>query len=233
MLGVRARTVLLAFVGGATDAVSFALLFAVFTAHLSGDTTHLAVDVGQGTLNADALARFIVLVMFVIGLAVGVVVVAVSRNRTDRVAMMEIALLGAALAVGVVGDRAGVIGRGSATFFVLVGMLALAMGLQNGFLRRIAGTGVHTTFVTGMLTQMAEDAVIAWRDRSDTDARRRVVIHGGIWVGYFAGGVAGAAFALVWGYWTLVIPIAGLALVLAAGGLHEDPESAPPGRAGA
>lgn len=221
MLGVRARTLLLAFVGGSTDAVSFALLFNIFTAHLSGDTTHLAVDLGQGTLNADALGRFVVLVMFVIGLVVGVFVVAASGNRTDRVATMEIALLGVALALGVLGDHAGVIGPSSATFFVLVGVLALAMGLQNGFLRRIAGTGVHTTFVTGMLTKMAEDAVTAWKDRTDTAARKRVVIHGGIWVGYFAGGVAGAAFALVWGFWTLVIPIAGLAVVLAAGGLRQ------------
>jgi uncharacterized membrane protein YoaK (UPF0700 family) len=223
MLGARARTLLLATVGGAVDATSFVLLFGMFTAHLSGDTTHLAVDVGVGEFGADALGRIVVLVTFMLGLGLGVALVALSAGRTVRIGALEIGLLAAAMVIGAAADDAGTVGRGSALFVVLIGMLALAMGLQSGFLRRVAGTSVHTTFVTGMLTSMAEDAVAAWRDRDDVEARRRVRLHGGIWVGYLVGGICGAALALAWGYWALVLPIAALGIVLTGGGVRQEP----------
>jgi uncharacterized membrane protein YoaK (UPF0700 family) len=77
-----------------------------------------------------------------------------------------------------------------------------------------------------MLTSMAEDLVTAIRDRTDTAARRRLRLHGGIWVAYFAGGAAGAALALEWGFWALLLPIATLAVVLAGGGLRTEPAPA-------
>ncbi len=220
VLAARARTFVLALAAGGVDAIGFLLLFGIFTAHLSGDTTRLAVDLGRGDLGSDALARIVVLVTFVAGLVVGVAVVAVQDGRDDRgerVLEGEIALLTAVMVVASIARDDGALGRTALLFYLLVAALALAMGLQNGFLRRAAGTGVHTTFVTGMLTAMAEDTVVAWRDPHDLDARRRIRIHGGIWVAYLVGGVVGAALALAWTFWALLVPIALLLVVRLAG----------------
>jgi uncharacterized membrane protein YoaK (UPF0700 family) len=223
MLGARARTLLFASVGGAVDAIGFLLLFGIFTAHMSGDTTRLAVDLGTGVVGPDALARVVVLGTFVVGLVIGVVVVAVTDGRGTRALAFEIVVLAAVMVAGAVARDHGALGHRSALFPVLVGLLALAMGVQNGFLRRVAGTSVHTTFVTGMLTAMAEDAVAAWRDGDDHRARRRLRLHGGIWAAYLAGGAAGAALALEWGFWAVTLPIAGLGVVLTGGGLRTEP----------
>lgn len=223
MLGARVRTLLLAAVGGAVDAVGFLLLFGLFTAHMSGNTTRLAVDLGTGVVGPDAVARLAALVTFTLGLVVGVVVVAATDGRGGRALGVEMGVLAAVMVAGEVARDHGALGHRSALFVVLVGFLALAMGVQNGFLRRVAGTGVHTTFVSGMLTAMAEDGVAAWRDRTDAGARRRLRLHGGIWVAYFAGGTVGAALALEWGFWALGLPIVGLAVVLSGGGLRTEP----------
>lgn len=222
MLGTRARTLLLAGVGGAVDAVGFLLLFGIFTAHMSGNTTRLAVDLGTGVLGPDALARITALVAFTAGLVVGVIVAAIPEGRGSRALGAEVVVLTAVMIVGEVARDGDALGHRSALFVVLVGLLALAMGVQNGFLRRVAGTGVHTTFISGMLTSMAEDIVAAMRDRTDPAARRRVGLHGGITVAYFAGGAVGAALALEWGFWALLLPIATLAMVLGGGGLRTE-----------
>lgn len=223
MLGARTRTLLLAGIGGAVDATGFLLLFGLFTAHMSGNTTRLAVDLGTGVLGPDALARIAALVAFTAGLVVGVIVAAIAAGRGGRALTAEILVLAAVMVVGDLARDGGGLGHRSALFVVLVGLLALAMGVQNGFLRRVAGTGVHTTFISGMLTSMAEDLVAATRDRTDAEARRRLRLHGGITVAYFAGGTAGAALALEWGFWALLLPIATLAVVLTGGGLRTEP----------
>jgi uncharacterized membrane protein YoaK (UPF0700 family) len=66
----RLRVSLLALSAGCVDAVGFLVLFRMFTAHLSGDTTKLAVDLGSGHFDADALAFFLVLVTFLFYLLV-------------------------------------------------------------------------------------------------------------------------------------------------------------------
>ena len=78
---------------------------------------------------------------------------------------------------------------------MLIALAALAMGLQSGLLRRSAGASVHTTFVTGMLTAMGEDAVTWFRDRADHEARQRLGLHSNIWIGYLVGGIVGCARA--------------------------------------
>ena len=54
---------------------------------------------------------------------------------------------------------------GSGVFYVVVILAALAMGLQSAYLRRVSGASVHTTFITGMLTALAEAGVAYYRDR--------------------------------------------------------------------
>jgi uncharacterized membrane protein YoaK (UPF0700 family) len=210
----RLRIALLALSAGAVDAVGFLLLFGVFTAHLSGDTTHLAVDVGGGDFGHDALARVAVLVVFVVGVVVGVAFMASNVTRRRAVLGVEVACLVALTVTGAATIHSSALANGSAVFYVLVVLAAVSMGLQTAFLRRESGASVHTTFITGMLTALAEDTVAWHRDHSDTAARQRVVIHGGIWVGYLLGGIVGAALAIQWDFWALVLPIVLLVVVL-------------------
>jgi uncharacterized membrane protein YoaK (UPF0700 family) len=201
------RIALLALSAGCVDAVGFLLLFGIFTAHLSGDTTHLAVDVGSGEFGHDALARLAVLVVFVVGVVVGVAVIAAKATWRRGLLVVEVACLVALMVIGAVSIDSGTLTNDSGVFYVLVVLAAVSMGLQSAYLRRESGASVHTTFITGMLTALAEDGVAWYRDRSDTAARRRVAIHGGIWVGYLAGGIAGAALALEWDFWALALPV--------------------------
>jgi uncharacterized membrane protein YoaK (UPF0700 family) len=227
----RLRVVVLALSAGCVDAVGFLLLFGVFTAHLSGDTTHLAVDLGRGDFGTDALARTAVLVVFVLGVVVGVAVVASSAQRGRALLVVEIASVVTLLVVGTIARDEGSLRYGSGLFYVLVTLAALAMGLQSAYLRGVSGASVHTTFITGMLTALAEDGVAYYRDRGDRDARNRIALHGTIWLGYLVGGIVGAALALELHFWALVVPIVLLLVVLAGAGFPRTPHARIPSSA--
>jgi len=118
---------------------------------------------------------------------------------------------------------------GSWDYYLLAVLSVLAMGWQNAALRRVAGVPVHTTFVTGILTHLAEESVngwYAWRDlRRAGDARhpddavavafRRARLHGGVWASYLGGGVLGAFLAFRWDLWSLTLPLAVLVVLVA------------------
>jgi uncharacterized membrane protein YoaK (UPF0700 family) len=209
---VRARVVLLAVGAGAVDAIVFLSLFHIFTAHLSGDTTRLAIEVGRGDLHADALARVIVILAFFLGVIVGVAALTASSRRTRALLVAELVCLGGLMVVGAATRHE--VGFGDVLFFALVGIAALAMGLQSALVRRTAGTSVHTTFVTGMITAVGEDAVAWWHDRTDVAARARLGLHSSIWLAYLTGGIVGTAAQLQWAFWALAIPLAILLVVL-------------------
>ena len=84
-------------------------------------------------------------------------------------------------------------------FYAIAALPALAMGVQNAALRRVGAVKVRTTYITGMLTNAAEEAVtwlfglIAGGEDAPA-AFRRGLLFAGIWVGYVTGAAAG-----VWG----------------------------------
>ena len=67
--------------------------------------------------------------------------------------------------------------------------LALAMGLQNGALRSVHGLGVHTTFLTGMITTLITGYAGA-ESSSQRLSEWRVL--GGIWAFFVGGALTGA-----------------------------------------
>jgi uncharacterized membrane protein YoaK (UPF0700 family) len=92
-----------------------------------------------------------------------------------------------------------------------------AMGLQTAALRSAAGIPVHTTFITGMVTSLAEEVVATVR-RDGTDAARRARVHGGLVGAYLLGAVAGSALESVWALWALTVPLAVLGVLIVAVG---------------
>ena len=102
--GTSARLAALSAIGGFVDAASFVMLFGLFTTHLSGDTTHLASDVGAGIGSADAIARIVIIVVFVSTVATGSIIMAIVRSAavarrnlmaTEAVLLVALMLAGA------------------------------------------------------------------------------------------------------------------------------------------
>jgi uncharacterized membrane protein YoaK (UPF0700 family) len=222
----------LATVAGYVDAVGFLTLAGLFVAHMSGNTVRLGVFVGNGDWSLAA-QRLVPIVVFTLGVAGGIALIEAMRRRSApapaaRVLGVEAVLLAAFMLAG----RAVLDGRGAAPgwwdYYVLAVVVVLAMGVQNAALRRVAGVPVHTTFVTGILTHLAEESVngwYAWRDlrreggrRGPDDAVhtafRRARLHGGVWLSYLGGGVLGAFLALHWDLWSLGLPIAALVVLI-------------------
>jgi uncharacterized membrane protein YoaK (UPF0700 family) len=223
----------LAVVGGYVDAVGFLTLAGLFVAHMSGNTIRLGVFIGDGDWSLAA-QRLVPIIVFTLGVAGGIAVVEALRRRSApapaaRVLGVEAGLLLAFMLVGrAVLDGRNAVG-GSWDYYLLAVLAVLAMGWQNAALRRVAGVPVHTTFVTGILTHLAEESVngwYAWRDlrRSGTARRRddavdtalrRARLHGGVWITYLGGGVLGAFLTLRWDLWSLTLPLAALVVLIA------------------
>lgn len=220
----------LAWVGGFVDAVGFLTLAGLFVAHMSGNTVRLGVFLGDGDWSLAA-QRLVPIIFFTLGVVVGIAVSEALRRRSApapaaRVLGIEAVLLLAFMLVG----QAVLDGRGAAAgsldYYLLAIVAVLTMGLQNAALRRVAGVPIHTTFVTGILTSVAEETVngwYAWRDarRGPTDHRdrarasfQRARLHGGVWLSYLVGGVLGALLVLRWDLWVLALPLAALAVLI-------------------
>jgi uncharacterized membrane protein YoaK (UPF0700 family) len=116
-------------------------------------------------------------------------------------------------------------------FYLAVALPSLALGLQNATLRRVGGHTVRTTFVTGMLTDLAEAAVayVFWaRDRLagpglgvravlwlsfKDESLHRFALYSSIWLVYVIGAVAGTTADLRGSLHALALPVGVLLLV--------------------
>jgi uncharacterized membrane protein YoaK (UPF0700 family) len=220
----------LAWVGGYVDSVGFLTLAGLFVAHMSGNTVRLGIFVGDGDWSLAA-QRLVPIIVFALGVAGGIALSEALRRRSvpapaARMLSIEAALLLAFMLVGqAVLDGHSAAG-GTWDYYLLAVVVVLAMAVQNAALRRIAGVPVHTTFVTGILMQIAEETVngwYAWRDARRAGAARydgaraafqRARLHGVVWLGYLAGGVLGALLVLRWDLWVLALPLTALIVLI-------------------
>lgn len=229
----RSLATALAGVGGFIDASGFLVLFGLFTAHMSGNTTGLGVAIGTGDWSS-ALERFFVIPVFVLATAGGVAWIESATRRARSVAARDraiVAVLGAEIAALVVFMVSGELLRHDAGFavdsagFFLVGTAAAtAMGLQNAALRRVNVDSVHTTFVTGMLTEAAVALVTWWHVARDPEvedeperlhrARTKALLDVSVWVTYLVGGCLGALLVARLGLGVVMLPVAVLVAVI-------------------
>ncbi len=229
-------------VGGAVDAAGFLFLFGLFTAHLSGNTTGFGVAVGTADWQ-DAAKRLFMIPVFVASTAAGVAV-SESMLRRDGSRAGRARALWALLAVETVlvvvfAASASTIGAradfavDTAAFFFIGSVAAMAMGVQNAALRRVSGLAVHTTFVTGQLTEAAV-SFVHWRHASgalrrgssradraalvaDRDAARRSFdLAVAVWCAYLAGGIASAWSVVNVSRWIVLVPAAVIAATAAS-----------------
>jgi uncharacterized membrane protein YoaK (UPF0700 family) len=196
----------LTFLTGIVDGVSFVGLGHVFVANMTGNVVFLGFALA-GTGGLSAAASLIALGAFVLGAVAGGQIgsrCAEHRARHLRNAIgAALPLLLAAVLVAALAGRHPTAGAR----YAIVGMLALAMGIQNATARRLAVPDLTTTVLTLTLTGIGADSTPGGGGGSHL-GRRLIAV-----TTMFAGALVSALLAL---RVDLVLPLALAATVAAA-----------------
>ena len=191
---------------GALDATSFLDLGRTFTANMTGNVLLLAFSLTGTSLGggSDSRGFAVALVAFVLGALLGAAV-AGRRGRPARLpatVTVELVLVAAALVLTSVHSVQVPWCRDA-----VVALLALAMGVQNAMVRRMAVPEANTTVLTTSLGSLAAD-VVAVGGRPARAGRRVATV-----VCIFLGAVLGAELQRHGAPWSLT---AALVLVAAS-----------------
>jgi len=151
---------ILTFVTGLVDAVSYLSLGHVFVANMTGNVAFLGFAIA-GVRDFSVPASLAAIAAFLVGaLAGGRLGSRAGRHRGRFLAiaiLVKVLLVAAALAVAIaVRDPDSELLR-----YALIVLLALAMGLQNATARRLAVADMTTTVLTLTLTGIAADSTLA------------------------------------------------------------------------
>jgi len=223
---------------GFIDVLGYFTLYHAFVAHMTGNTVS---SVLHGTEHnwPELLHRAVPIAAFFVGLLLGEIILETAHRRkrrcvAARALALEAVFLAAFLVIGLLVFGAGPHPRkaGTGAFVLLVGLIAMAMGVQSASLRKIGALTIFTTFLTGTLTKLANDLSIYlfwFRDRTRGRMRRRfgkalrlsprqesfqaVLLLTALYVAYAVGALAAAEGFMRWGVSVAAAP---LALVLAA-----------------
>jgi uncharacterized membrane protein YoaK (UPF0700 family) len=228
---------LLTWVGGFVDVIGFEYLYGVYTAHMSGNTAAMARHLAKSD-SLGVLRDGFTIAVFVGAMIAGAVIFEAERRGALRLwcpgtLLLESAVIGVFLwIVPTVAARAAIPHQPATNFYVLVALLAAAMGFQNVTIRKVGGIAVYTTFVTGTLVKLAE-ATSAWlfwlRDRTRNrffrrigpalrvslrrPEPRRMALTAGLWICYAAGAGCAAYAHHVFSAFALIFPLAALLLI--------------------
>lgn len=196
----RGLALLLAGLAGYVDSLGFLHLGGVFVSFMSGNTTRMAVKLAEGRWTAAAGVAAI-LALFVLGAMVGALVAGGegARSRSRVLALEALLLAGAAVAAGL------------DAMALSVGLMVLAMAVENSVFLRDGQVGVSLTYMTGTLVRAGHAMAAALRGEGEPWAFRPYLV---LWAGLTGGAVLGA-----WAYHGLGLialwPAAGGALILA------------------
>jgi uncharacterized membrane protein YoaK (UPF0700 family) len=160
---------LLTLVTGLVDAACYLGLGRVFTANQTGNVVLLAFGAARAQ-GLPVLAPTVSLVVFLVGAAAGgrlasrlagpagTQVPASVRRRWVTIALLAELLLVVVAGVVAVGLP---VGGGGARRYVVIGLLAAGLGVQNATVRRLAVPDVTTTVLTMTLTGLAAESWLA------------------------------------------------------------------------
>lgn len=201
----------LAFVGGYGDAASF-VLAKTFTGHVTGNFVLLAISAAA----LDGRATFehlLAIFSFLMGISLSVLIAHRLRMWTSRPPLATAMGIEVILIVIASTARASPV---AARVGIFVICMSLALGLQNGALRRAGGISVHTTFLTGMITSfITTQAGISASPTVPQQERlpdQKIALLFSIWGSFVLGAGVGAAMAFRF----KALGLLGAALVLIA-----------------
>jgi uncharacterized membrane protein YoaK (UPF0700 family) len=222
--------VFLTWMAGFVDAVGYISLGHIYTANMSGNSVAIGIHAVSGEW-AEALRRLWPVVAYFGGLLFCRLLITYgAQRRIRRIAtpalLCEIGLLLPVCLTSLNGSTA-------ALPVACVGLLAIAMGIQNAALTHFSTLTVHTGFVTGTLVKCAEymakylawvwdqigknrHSVSAVIRRSNREATFRMTVWlTVIWAAYVLGACCGALGDHLFRLRSLVVPIVCLAGVSA------------------
>jgi uncharacterized membrane protein YoaK (UPF0700 family) len=194
----------LTFTTGLIDAVSYLGLGRVFTANMTGNIALLGFGIaGSGGL--PVAAPVISLAAFLVGAGAGGVLVKKMGTRhpalVSRALGIEVSLLAAAAVLAAATSAR----PGHASAYVLIVLMAFAMGVRNATVRRIGVPDLTTTVLTMTLTGLAAESPPAGGSGRGSLRRMAAVL------AMLAGALSGASLLRTSLYAPLVVA-AGLAL---------------------
>jgi uncharacterized membrane protein YoaK (UPF0700 family) len=193
----------LTFTTGLVDAVSYLGLGRVFTANMTGNIVLLGFGiVGAGGL--PVVAPVVSLVSFLVGAGAGGVLVKRTHQRHPALVARALGIEVSLIAVAAVVVAATTVRPENASAYLVIALIASAMGVRNAAVRRFAVPDLTTTVLTMTLTAVAAESPLTGGSGEDSIRRLTAVVV------MLAGAVAGALL-LKTSLWVPLALAAGLA----------------------
>ena len=198
--GSLALAAVLTAAAGFVDAHIFVHVTEVFVANQSGNVVLFGIFLGERHW-PEVAAHLLSLAMFAVGVAVGTILhdrrVAAGRPlRPDLILLAEGVLLAALIGLRVADGSSPVLEIDAMDYpVVLLG--ALAMGLQTVVIGRVGSVAVATTYESGAVARVGEEAALAVNSGRPVEQRRRhtatAKVVGVVVASYAAGATLAAA----------------------------------------
>jgi uncharacterized membrane protein YoaK (UPF0700 family) len=209
---------------GLVDAVSVLGLGRVFVANMTGNVVFLGFAVA-GVPGFSLAASLAALGGFLVGALAGGALASARAHRRGHL-LRDVALVEVVLLLVGVGLLAGVSGTpGSGLASAVAAPAAVALGLQNSAVRRLAVPDLTTTVLTMTLTGIAADV----RSSGRPVMTRRVLAVVTMFVGALAGALLVLHVGLVWALLPAQVLLALVVVVLAVAVRRPAPWQDPPG----
>ena len=165
----------LTFTTGLIDGVSYLGLGHVFTANMTGNVVLLGFGIAGGT-GLPVVSPIVSLIAFLLGAAGGGVLAARCGDRHRVHVGSALAFEAAMLAVSALVTAVSTVRPGTLAGNVVIALLALAMGVRNATVRKLAVPDLTTTVLTMTLTGLAADSRLAGGTGKGTGRRVAAVV---------------------------------------------------------
>jgi uncharacterized membrane protein YoaK (UPF0700 family) len=200
---ISVLALLLAAVAGFTDVVGYLTLHQVFTAHMTGNTSKLGIALGRSDGGA-ALPLASAVLLFSAGVISGTV--ACELGRRWQALLGEAVLLTAFMAVAATAVKHGTVpGHTLMGFYLLLALATGALGVQTAALTHIGAATVRTSYISGVLTNLAQSAARRLLGRPSEDAQP--ALWAGLCAAYLGAATLAATSVNPAGAWCLAGPV--------------------------
>lgn len=208
LIGPAGTAVLLAYISGFVDTLSFIALFGLFAAHVTGNFVLIATSLMD--MHHGLWMKLLAVPVF-IAAAVVTRMFIIRRERHRRNAARHVLIVQALLLTAFMGTAlaSGPLVRGDQPLALLTGLLAAAaMAIQNTAARTFLSNLPPTTVMTGNLMQIIIDAVDLMHGHEPLDAKRaRLARLTPMLAAFIAGTLCGAIGYTTLGFVSLIVPI--------------------------
>ncbi len=216
-MNAKVMILLLTLAGAGVDAMVI-LGFNVLTAAQTGNTILMSVAIARGDF-VTGLSAAVSVAAFVAGAAVGELLVlrrAGAGNPAAGALLAEILLLAALYPLW----RLAGASPGQTFTLVLVGLAAVAMGIQSAAVRSVS-SGPTTTYITGVLTSFTTGIVKCWRTTpapagAAAPSAESPWSFGLVWAVYVTGAIGCGFLYLHVGFQALLVPLGAVVAGVAA-----------------